>query len=87
MDIKKVWNWLVKSSADPQRLSLTIRAGVPALVWFFMVSGNGNVDVNAFNEVADKLADFAAIGVQFGLSAVALFGVVRKLWLSFKPAV
>ena len=83
--MKKAWNWFVFSSQNKEKLSLTLLAGVPAIVWFFAVSGHGNIDMPIANELVNALADFASKGVEFGLSGIALFGVARKVWYLLFP--
>lgn len=84
-NVKKVWDWVVFSSKDKNKLSLSLMAGVPALVWIFAFAGHGNIDMNLGNELAEKFADFASKGVEFGLSGIALFAVLRKVWLTLFP--
>lgn len=85
MNVKKAWNWFVWSSKDKSKLSLSLLAGVPTLVWFFAFSGHGNIDLTVTNEFVNALADFLSKTVEWGLSAITLFGVARKIWYLIFP--
>lgn len=78
-----ILNWILKSSADPTKLSLTLKGvfgfGVSALAVFGV--GLSLDDVNGF---ADSLASVVAnIGLLVS-SAVTLVGFVRKIVNSFR---
>lgn len=77
--IKSVWNWVVLSSANPQKFSLTLKAIVPALVFF------GIGDTELFSGAIEAIVHFLSMTVAYVSSAVALFGIMRKLFYSVFP--
>lgn len=84
MDIlKKVWAWLVWSSNDPAQLSLTLKAGVPFVITIAALSGHV-IDGMVADQAAAAIADEVTAVVQVVTGAVALFGLARKIWLTWK---
>lgn len=74
--LKNIFDWFVKSSADPEKISLTLKSLAPfilSLAVFF------NVDIVEGD--FDKFA-VAIVGVVSGLSF--LFGFGRKIVNSFR---
>lgn len=77
--IKYIWGWVVKSSADPTQLSLTIKAGIPML----MLLGLGDyITIENANNIAEQFANGSVIIVTIVTQAIALFGILRKIWLT-----
>ena len=74
--IKSVWNWVVFSSANPQKLSLTLKAIIPALVFF------GLGDSELFSGAIESVVHFISMTVAYTSTAVATFGALRKVFNS-----
>lgn len=78
--VKKVWNWLVYSSADPTKISLTLKGAIPFLVIFLGWKGVDQAVVQQFaNEGVDLTVNIIILIVQLGTALTAFVGLVRKL--------
>lgn len=77
--MKKALDWLLKSSADPARLSLTVKSGVPLLVAVLTL-----LKVDAVQESDLLTAVDAGIALLAGVGT--LVGLVRKVVLTLKKA-
>jgi len=81
--LKYVWNWFVKSSANPKELSLTLKAGIPLIAFL------GLGDYLSAND-AETLID-AMVGAMVALGTFMTFvltawGIIRKVFLSVRLA-
>ena len=87
--MKKFFNWLWRSSADPKKVSLTVRAaGIAAIPVILRIASTAcryglvclGVDAEGLNKVVDAVESI----VYGGLLAIGSFGVVygfiRKLY-------
>lgn len=75
--MKKIYDWLVQSSADPAKLSLTVRGFIPFLLLF-------GVDQQVLDEGSSVLvATIVGLGM-VASGAVGAYGLVRKILLSSK---
>ena len=90
---KKLYQWLVHSSADPNKTSLSVKMALLAVVPYVLnlvtaACGLGlvclGVDAESLNQVVKVIADivFWALSIVSGVGFVIGFG--RKLWLSLK---
>jgi hypothetical protein len=79
------WDWLVKSSADKAKLSLTIKGAISTAVvvlGYLGVTGHG-IDSAA---AGDSMADLAVSIVALYTVGVTVFGAARKVWITIvKP--
>lgn len=88
--IEKVWDWLVWSSADPEKLSLTVKgvlAGIGTLIT--VVIGVANVHLpEGAPALLTQIVDATVLAVQAIAGAVsalaAVYGLARKLLITFK---
>ena len=73
-------NFILFSSANSNKLSLSIKAGIPFVVAILALF-NVNVDINP---IADQL--ILVLNTLFALvaGAVTLFGLLRKVYLTWK---
>jgi hypothetical protein len=76
--IKAVWYWIITSSKDPEKLSLTLKAGVPFILVFVGWTSYGGV-------INQQLADDTVRAVMLGYIAAMLlwsfgWGVFRLLF-------
>ena len=83
--IKKIWSWLVVSSADPTKMSLTVKAflaGIATLITYAV--GLGVVHIGFAPDVLNQFIDASVQVVQafFAfISAVAFaIGLARKIF-------
>ena len=77
--LKKIWSWLVWSSKDPQKISLTLKAGIPYLVIMMAWTGITPPDNNAIIYLIDSIVNAIVLLVQSVLAIVALYGSYRKV--------
>ena len=85
--LQKIWKWIVLSSADPKKSSLTIKmAIVVAIPWILKITGVTcglglfcvEADENSLNQLAEGVANIA-----FGVLNIAgVYGLARKIVLS-----
>jgi hypothetical protein len=87
--LKSIALWIWRSSADPKKVSLTIRAGLlGAATWAVFAGGALNLpDLAAnWNELAGAIAEFVEKAL-FAVSAFGVaFGAARKLILTLQRA-
>lgn len=77
---KTAWDWLVKSSADPARLSLTLRAGIPFVLLFFGWAGFDSAVVKpVLDEGVETVVQNLVNLVTFASGLVSLWGLFRKV--------
>ena len=75
--MRKIFQWLVYSSANPQLISLTLKGFIPLLLLL-------GIDATAGQELTDVLSQsILAIGL-VATSLTTLYGLVRKILLTFK---
>jgi len=83
--MKRIWEWIVYSSADADKIGLTVKGFLAGLipVVLFLTSA---AKINVGQEQLTVLVDAAAVLVQALLGAVSaamfLFGLGRKIWLT-----
>lgn len=75
--LKKIWQWLIYSSANPEKLSLTLKAGVAFLVTLGLDKTIGDV---VANNVLGILLNTAQIITLCGL----IWGATRKIGLTIR---
>ncbi len=89
--MKKVFQWIVYSSADPRKISLTVRAAllgvVPMLLNAVSVAcGFGlvclGVDADGLNTVAEAVSNLVFWGFSIVSGVMFLYGFVRKIVLT-----
>jgi hypothetical protein len=81
--LKKIWDWLVKSSADPTKVSLTLKAGIPWLV-MLLSWNNLTVDGNAVQVFLDSFVNAMVLIVQVVLGLTTMYAAGRKVVSSVK---
>ena len=84
--LKKIWDWLVQSSADPTKLSVTVKGALgTAASILLLVSPLVHVQIS--NEQVTTIIDLVAqIVISFCavISAVAaILGFARKIYFTF----
>ncbi len=79
--LKTIWVWIVRSSADPEKLSLTVKglgALVPSLI---AIAALVHVNVNPESVLAllDILAQWVALAATVISGIVTLYAATRKV--------
>lgn len=74
---KQIFQWFVYSSANPQVISLTLKAGIPLLVLL-------GLDEVTSTSLIGTLGDTILSLGQFIVACVTFYGLLRKLILSLK---
>lgn len=80
--IKAMWNWLVKSSADPAKVSLTVKGiltgAIPAIIF---IAPSLGLPINSEN--IGSVTDLISAVVQYILGVIAslvtIYGLFRKI--------
>jgi len=85
--IKALWNWVVYSSADSKKFSLTLK-GIAAFVITLLSFRYGIQNVQILNENVSVLVDAVVAFVQDAVTLVSIiatiYGAVRKVVLTAK---
>jgi len=76
--LKKIYQWLIISSVNSNNFSLTLKAGIPFLVLL------GISDTKTLEELTGMIGTLVANIGQVVFGAVALVGLIRKIWFSMK---
>ena len=80
--IDKFWNWLCKSSADPTQVALTAKGVISAVIPVLMVFvHNPNL-----NDLPDEIYTLVVALFAVYSSLAVVFGLARKIYLSFQPS-
>ena len=82
-----IWNWLVKSSADPDKIAVTVK-GFLGTVASILVLMSPLVHLKISNEQVTAVINLT-VQIVVSLCAVisgiaAILGFVRKIYLTFK---
>lgn len=85
--MKKIINWLIKSSEDPSKVALTAKGFVlanAALVAFVYSILHVTTDGQTVNTLAENVGIIVTAGLTIVGAGVTLFGLARKAYNSFK---
>lgn len=81
--MKKAWNWLVYSSADPKRYSATLKSSLLLLgTVVASVAGVANIQVGDLNPLIAGIVNVVESALYLISSIGVVYGLGRKLWLS-----
>ena len=83
--LKLVWDWLVKSSADPKQTSLFIKASLTTVASALLFAAdflNLNIGNEEINLIVNGITDLVFAGLTFFGTILALVGFVRKVTLT-----
>lgn len=75
--IKSFWEWLVLSSKNPNKIALTLKAGIPFLILFHIG------DATTLGTVADAIVNVIVQTVTWVSGILAAYGAIRKLYITF----
>ena len=76
--IKLIFSWFVQSSKNPENLSLTLKGLIGVFVML------GIADANNAKGATDALVNVFVIAGQLITALIALWGFIRKIYLTFK---
>lgn len=86
--LKTIWTWIVRSSADPKKISLTIKAGFLAAAGYAVFAaglfGLPGLTEASVSGVGESVAQFVEQAYVVGTGFVTLYGLVRKIALTVK---
>lgn len=80
--LKKAWDWLVKSSADPQKTALTVKAGLNTIIGILLVVGPAfhlNLGKTQLDEVAEAIVQMIIYAYAIISSVAMIMGFIRKI--------
>lgn len=84
--LKKVWNWVVYSSENPNKVSMSITGASGFIIVALGWTQYGHVITgDIVNEGLRLTVDWVQSGVKFALASAALFGFGRKVYRLVKP--
>lgn len=81
--IKTLWDWLVKSSKDPNKISLTVKGAISTAVVVLGYFGITGVGIDTAG-LGDNVAEIAVQVVAAITALATLYGAIRKLYLTIK---
>lgn len=76
--LKRIYEWFIKSSADPQKVSLTIKGFLSAVV--FVLAGLGinyTLDVNTLTYSITELIQSLGLLIS---TLITTYGLLRKIY-------
>ena len=87
--MRKIWNWITASSADPIQVSLTVRGFLVLVVGFVVqlaplacaLSASICFDATALTPIVDIIVDIVRIGLELAGAGLMLWGLLRKIKL------
>lgn len=86
--LTKVWNWLIKSSANPAKVSLTIKAVVASTAIYVATASNlfglPGLTSDSFKSTGSDLAQLVEWILIIISASTGAFGLIRKIVLSIK---
>ena len=81
--LKKIWNWFVVSSADPSKVSLTVKGVlvgiIPILVSILPIFGL-KLDATTLGDVAGSIESIINAVLTIVALALGIVGFVRKVY-------
>lgn len=83
--IKLAWLWLVRSSADPKKASLFVRASLTTVASALLFAAdflNLNISNEEINTIVNSITDLVFAGLTFFGTILVFVGFVRKVALT-----
>lgn len=81
--LKKIWDWVVWSSANPDKISLTLKGIIAGAIVVLSIFGITNpLSEEETNSFILAFVQFLQTVVAIASSAAVLIGFVRKVWLT-----
>lgn len=82
MYLKKIWLWIVRSSNNPQKLSLTLKNFIPFVLLFSF--GDNVVNEADLNQLAESVVTIIVAVATIGTGIGSIYGFARKILSSLK---
>lgn len=85
--IKLAWNWLVVSSANPEKLALTVRGflvGIIPLALYLAPLAGIQLDAGNLSGIVELIKQLVEVGLGLIAGIITLYGLIRKIVLSVK---
>lgn len=79
--LKSLIQWFVKSSADPERISLTVKSALVAILPIIMLVAG--ISDSESSLLVDTITDIVFYGLSLVSAVGVVFGFCRKLWNTF----
>ena len=89
--LKKIWQWLVQSSANARQVSLSAKAALLAIVPYILSLSTGacglglvclGVEAEGLNQVVEAITNIIFWGLSIVSAIGFIYGFGRKVWLS-----
>ena len=88
--LKAIGNWILKSSADPTKVSLTVKSSIVAVAAYASVAsglfGLPNLTPDAVKDIAESAGLFVGNALLVVSLISGAFGAGRKVFVSVKKA-
>lgn len=75
--LRQISQWVIYSSQDPQKISLTLKAGLPFLM---LLGASKYVSLENATGIIDGLVALFVLAGQFVAGAIATLGLIRKIY-------
>ncbi len=85
MNIKKIWDWIVLSSADAEKISLMVKGflmGILPLILIMMHAANIQTSNELLTAVIDTIAQVIVVAGTGISSLVTVVGLIRKIYFT-----
>ena len=76
--IRNVTQWVLFSSVNSDKVSLTLKAGIPLLVLW------GVSDTETLENLTGAIGQLVVQAGQMVTGVVTIYGLLRKLWFTFR---
>ena len=75
--LKVIWEWLKRSSTNPEHLSLTFKGLIPFLVLL-------GIDSAILQNISESFVNMLVLAGQLITAGITLWGFIRKIYLTLK---
>ena len=86
--MNNIWNWLVKSSANPNEVALTVKGAIigviPVILIFLKVAGVDTIGGQNIQDFADLIGGVIVAFLSGISTIITLIGFIRKVYLTAK---
>lgn len=80
-----ILDWILRSSADPHKLSLTLKGGIPFVLILFAWFGYGAEEVKPLlNEGIEQVVNAVALIAMIFSGVQGVYGFIRKVVNTFR---
>ena len=85
MTTKQAWDWLVTSSADPNKVAVTVKGALSTAAGLVIMASplfHLSIGSDQINAVVDALVQIVVIALTIFSGCLTLFGLARKIYLT-----